>query len=98
MIFAITEIWKAFIEKRDLCGYIASSMVELKQKISAKTKATKSKTVKAVVTKTKRTKSEKSSKVIIKAASRKSKKSMISLKSESENKLSGHDFQCQSIL
>ena len=67
MVFAITEIWKAFIEKRHLCGYIATSMVELKQKISAKTKATKSKTVKAVVTKTKRTKAEKLSKVVFNA-------------------------------
>ena len=60
-------IWKAFIEKRGLYGYIATSTVELKQKISAKTKATKSKTVKAVVTKTKRTKAEKLSKVVFNA-------------------------------
>ena len=97
MIFAITEIWKAFIEKSDLCGYISTSMEEAKQKISAKTKSTRSKTVKAVVTKTKITKAEKSSKFVIKAASRKSKKSTISLKSETENKLSSDDFQCQSL-
>ena len=98
MVFAITEVWKAFIKKRDLRGNISTSMEEAKQKISTKIRATKGKTVKATVTKTKRTKAEKSSIVVLKAASRKFKKSTISLQSETENKLSGDDFQCQSTL
>ena len=32
MVFAITEIWKAFSEKRDVCGNIATSIEEAKQK------------------------------------------------------------------
>ena len=96
MVFAVTEIWKAFIEKRDQCGNIATSMKEAKQKISTKIRANKGITVKATVTKTKRTKAEKLSKVVIKTASGKTKKSMISLKSETNNKLSGDDFLCKS--
>ena len=62
-------------------------MEEAKQKISAKTKATKVKTVKAVVTKTKKRQAEKSSKVVIKPASRKSKKLTISFKSETKKQI-----------
>ena len=69
MVFAITDIWKAFIEKRDVRRNIETSMEEAKQKISTKTKAIKEKTVKAAVTKTKRTNAEKSSKIVIKTAS-----------------------------
>ena len=59
-------------------------------------KATKVKTVKAVVTKTKRSKAEKLSKVVVKTVSGPTKKSTISLKSETKNKLSGDDFLCKS--
>ena len=68
MFFAITDIWKTFIEERDLRGNIAMSMGEAKQKISAKTKATKGKTVKVAVATTKRTKAKKSSEVVTKTA------------------------------
>ena len=49
MVFDITEIWKAFIEKRDLRGNIATSIKEAKQKISTKSKATKQKTIEGAV-------------------------------------------------
>ena len=51
MVFAITEIWKALIEKRDFSGNITTSMEEAKQKKPAKTKANKFKVIKAVVAK-----------------------------------------------
>ena len=35
MFFAITDIWKTFIEERDLRGNIAMSMGEAKQKMPA---------------------------------------------------------------
>ena len=98
MVFVITEIWKAFIEKRDFCGNITTAMEEAKQKNPAKTKATKFKIIKAVVAKTKKRNTEKSSKAIFKPASRKSKKSTILLKSETKNKSSGDDYQSKFIL
>jgi len=94
MVFPITEIWKAFIEKRDFCGNIATSMEEAKQKNPAKTKATKFKIIKTVVAKTKKRNTEKSSKAIIKPASR-----TILPKSEGKkNKSSGDDYQRKFIL
>ena len=100
MVFAIMEIWKASIEKRDYCGNIATSMKEARQKNATKTKATKFKIIKAVVAKTKKRNTEKSSKAIlmIKPASRKIKNSTISLKSETKNKTSGDDYQSKFIL
>ena len=90
--FAITDIWKTFIEERDLHGNIARSMREAKRKISAKTKATKGKTVKVAVAKTKRTKAKKSLEVVIKTAAGKSKKSKVSFKSGTKNKMSSDDL------
>ena len=51
MVFAITGIWKAFIQKRDFSGNIATSMEEVKQKKPIKMKVEKFKTKKAVVPK-----------------------------------------------
>ena len=68
MVFAVTDVWKIFIEERDQCGNIATSMREAKQRFSAKTKVTKRKNVKTTVTKTKRTKARKSLIAIIKTA------------------------------
>ena len=44
LVFAISDIWKGYTEKRDLRGNIATVVEEAKQKISDEAKATKRKT------------------------------------------------------
>ena len=85
MVFAITEIWKAFIEKRDFSGNIGTSMDKAKQK-------------KLLLQKIKKGHVEKSSKTIIKPTSRKLKKWTTLIKSETKNKYSGDDYQSKKIL
>ena len=42
MVLTISKVWKAFVRDRNFSDNIATSMGEAKQKISAKTKATRS--------------------------------------------------------
>ena len=95
MVFAITDIWKSFIEERDLSGSIALSMREAKQKISPKKRYTKGKNGKAAVAKTKESKAKKALGVVTITAAGKSKRSKVSFKSETTNKMSGDDFLCK---
>ena len=95
MVFAITDIWKTFIEERDLSGSIALSMREAKQKISPKKRYTKGKNGKAAVAKTKESKAKKALGVVTITAAGKSKRSKVSFKSETTNKMSGNDFLCK---
>jgi len=95
MVLTVTDIWKTFIEERDLRGNIATSMKEAKQRFSDKSKVTKRINTKATVAKTQSTKAGKSLVAIIKTATGISKEFKISFKSKTMEKMNDDDLQCK---
>ena len=92
MVLTVTDIWKTFIEERDLRGNIATTMEEAKQRFSNKLKVTKRTITKATVAKTQRKKAGKPLVAIIKTATGISKEFKISFKSKTMEKMNDDEF------
>jgi len=95
MVLTVTDIWKTFIEERDLRGNIAKTMEEAKQRFSNKVKVTKRTISKATVAKTQSKKAGKPLVAIIKTATGLSKEFKISFKSKTTEKMNNDESLCK---